>query len=163
MRRTLALCLGGVLLLGGCPSQQIPSVVNVLTVGTYTGTVDCVSKATGQADVPSQLAMTVVVTEQKQLYIWDVPYFVGMVLDLSDSTQGITGSVTINDISEAGSTLTATGSGSLTKGTATYAMTHSVALVQSSDTQLQVTYITAGEDAADSKSIELNCGGTLTR
>ncbi len=67
MRRIAAVCLGTLLLVAGCPSQQqIPSVVTALAAGTYAGTVTCTSSATGLTDNTTQPDMTVQVTDQMQ-------------------------------------------------------------------------------------------------
>ena len=165
MRRIAALCLAGLLVLAGCPStQEVPSAVTILTAGTFTGTVDCTSTATGKADAQAETSMTVEVSSTGQLYISGLPYYEGAVHDMSDSANGITGDLTINTIGEDGQTKTVTvaGTGTLGDGTVTYATTHDITLVQSSATQLQVTDDYAGNSAAASKAFDLTCGGTLT-
>jgi hypothetical protein len=166
MRGIAVLCLGGLLFMCGCPSQQeIPSAVTVLTAGTYAGTVDCTSKATGKEDQQAQTNMTVEVTEAGQLYISSLPYYEGVIHDMSDAASGVTGSLTINDITEDAQTKTVTiaGSGTLGNGSMTYATTHDITLVQASDTQLDVTDVYAGQSTSPGSEFELSCGGTLTR
>ncbi len=165
MRRIAALCLAGLLVLAGCPSQQVvPSAVTILTAGIYSGNVDCTSTATGKADEQAQSPMTVEVSATGQLYVSGLPYYEGAVQDMSDAANGITGGLTINTIGENSQTKTVTvaGSGTLGDGTVTYATSHDITLVQSSATQLQVTDDYAGNSAAASKSFDLTCGGTLT-
>jgi hypothetical protein len=165
MRRILVLCLGGVFLVGGCPSQDYPAVNEVLTVGNYVGIVNCTSTSTDKADQASTPEMTVQVAETGQVYIWGAPYFVGLELDMSDPNIGVTGSVTIKNIANdaATKTLAAVGDGTLSSGPVTYATTHNVTLVQTSDTQMQVTYVTSGDSAAAAKTFAITCGGTLAR
>ncbi len=81
---------------------------------------------------------------------------------MSDSTKGYTGSVTIDTIVNSDNTLTASGTGSLSNGTVTYDMSQKVDLIQSSDTQLQVSYVTGGS-TADGQSLGFVCTGTLTK
>jgi len=166
MRRIAALCLAVLLVMGGCPSQQeIPSAVTILAAGTYAGQVDCTSKATGRDDQQAQTAMTVEITEAGQLYISSLPYFEGVVHDMSDPAKGVTGSLTINDITEevATKTVTIAGSGTLGNASVTYATTHDITLVQASATQMDVTDVYAGQSASAASQFELSCGGTLTR
>jgi hypothetical protein len=165
MRRILALCLGGVFLLGGCPSQDYPAVNEVLTVGNYTGIVNCTSTGTGKEDQPSTPEMTVQVAEKGQLYVWGAPYFEGLELDMSNPSVGVTGSVTINRVANdaATKTLTAVGAGTLSSNTTPYVTRHDVTLVQSTDTQLQVTWILAGTSTPPGMEFAITCGGTLTR
>lgn len=165
MRRILALCLGGVFLVGGCPSQDYPAVNEVLTPGNYVGAVNCTSTSTDKEDQTSTPELTVQVAETGQVYIWGAPYFVGLELDMSDPNIGVTGSVTINNIqnNQDTKTLTAVGAGTLTSGQITYATTHNVTLVQTTDTQLQVTYQTAGDSGDAGKTFSITCGGTIAR
>lgn len=165
MRRVAAACMGGLLLLAGCPSQQeIPAAVSILTAGTYTGSVNCTSKQTGQTDIQAQSSVSVQVTTAMQLYVSGLPYYKGAVQDMSDSAHGITGSLTVNDIVENSQTktVTVTGSGSLSDGTVTFNTVHDIALVQSSGTQLQYTDDYSGQTTDAAKTFDLSCGGTLT-
>ncbi len=166
MRSIAVLCLAVLLVMGGCPSQQeIPSAVTVLAAGTYTGPVDCTSKATGRDDQQAQTTMTVEVTEAGQLYISSLPYYEGVIHDMSDAANGVTGSITINTITEDTPTKTVTiaGSGTLGNASITYATTHDITLVQASDTQMDVTDVYAGQSTSPSSEFEFSCGGTLTK
>jgi hypothetical protein len=164
MRRIAAFCLAGLLFLAGCPSQQeIPSAVTILAAGTYTGNVDCTSKATGKTDVQSQTSMTVEVSATGQLYVSGLPYYVGVSQDMSDTANGISGGLTVSAITEDSQTKTVaiSAAGTLSNGTVTYTTTHDIALVQSSATQLQISDDYAGTSTAAGVSFDLACTGTL--
>ncbi len=164
MRRIAAVCLGTLLLVAGCPSQeQIPSVVTALAAGTYTGTVDCTATPTDLDEAQKHPTMTVEVTDQMQLSVWGAPYYEGAFLDLSDQSKGFSGGVTINTINNNGNTLTADAAGSVSTAAATYATTHSVTLVQVNDTQLQATWVISRDSAGAEGTYATTCGGTLTK
>ncbi len=167
MRRIAALCLGGLLVLAGCPSQQsdVPSVVTILAAGTYTGAVTCTSKATGKTDVQNESNVQVDVSDTGQLYVSGLPYYNGVQQDMSDPDHGITGGMTINSVVEnaAAGTIDIAGTGTLSDSQTTYSTRHDIDLVKTSDTQLQITDVYTGESAAVSKTFELSCSGTITK
>lgn len=168
MRTVAALCLAGLLVIGGCPSPDVPSAVTVLTAGTYSGTLDCTTTtvdSTGTSTTNQTSPMTIEVTDAGQLYISGLPYYEGVQFEDSDSASGVSASLTINTITEDAATKTVTiaGTGTTSNPQRTYNTTHDIVLVQTDDTNIEVTDVYQGQTSALDASFELRCGGTVTR
>lgn len=153
--------------LGGCPSQEIPSAVTVLTSGTYNGTLDCTTRtadATGEKVDEKTSEMTVEVTATGQLYISGLPYYETVEFDGSDAATGIASNLTVTKITQNATTRTVTinGAGTTSNPQRSYATTHDITLAQTDDTHMEVTDVYEGHTATDDASFELSCGGAVT-
>lgn len=164
MKRVLMAGLGVLLVICGCPSQQQPDpepgVVTVLTAGSYSGTLSCVTVDDGDVQVrQSTQDAKVLVTEEGGLRLFKA----NIAPDATITEQG-RGYVVVDHvdaIEEAGDTVTIRTSGTLTAGGEVIQASRVATLQQVDPQTIDLTNATKLQYA--SKAFTTTCSGNVTQ
>jgi hypothetical protein len=166
MRRVLMCGMGMLLAICGCPSQQQPDpqpgVVSVLTAGSYSGTLSCVTvDVDGKQVRQSTQKAQVLVTAEGGLRLFKA----NIAPDATITEEG-TGYVIeehVDAIEEAGDTVTMRTSGTLTAGDEVILMSRVATLKQVDPQTLDLTNATHMQSESTGEEFTTTCSGNVTQ